>query len=119
MTDGVLDSGVIETLRGLPSPDGRSMVACVAELYARDSVALIRQIRDAEVAGDWASLASAAHALKSYAGNVGALGLARQLRELEFAAKAGDGATCATLLQALESACAAVEAALAVEAHRP
>ena len=95
------------------------MVACVSELYLRDSLDLRRQIHAAAIEADWVSLASAAHALKSYAGNVGALDLARQLRELEWVAKAGDGAACAALLQSLDSACAAVEEALLVEAGRP
>ena len=119
MTDIVLDRGVIDSLRQLPSPDGRSMVACVAELYLRDSVELVRQIEAAARDGEWISLATSAHALKSYAGNVGALGMARQLRELETAAKAADGIACLALLQSLLPICVAVEQALAIETRQP
>ncbi|MFM7065248.1 MAG: Hpt domain-containing protein [Gammaproteobacteria bacterium] len=116
MADAVLDPSVIAALRDLPSPDGRSMVACVAELFSRDSAELLQQIREGAAAQDWRAVAAAAHALKSYAGNVGALALAAQLRELELAAKANDALGCEPLLTTIPGACAAVDAALAGEA---
>jgi HPt (histidine-containing phosphotransfer) domain-containing protein len=119
LTEAVLDRGVIDTLRGLPSPDGRNMVVCVAELFARDSPSLLHQIIAAGEARDWTAVGAAAHALKSYAGNVGAFALMTQLRELELAAKAGNGDACLPLLAAIPAACAAVEAALGREAALP
>jgi len=115
LPDSELDRGVLEALRELPSPDGRSMVACVAELFTNDAPPLMRQMQHAAEHGDWRALAAAAHALKSYAGNVGALRFMTQLRELELAAKNGDGAVCRQLLLSLPAACTAVAEALAAE----
>jgi hypothetical protein len=64
---------------------------------------------------DWLALAAAAHALKSYAGNVGALRFMAQLRELELTAKAGDASSCIALLAPVSEACRAVVAALTRE----
>ena len=118
MSDAMLDPNVIDTLRGLPSPDERGMLACIAELFTRDSAALVGQIVQAGAAGDWPALSAAAHALKSYAGNVGAAALAGQLRDLERAAKAGDASACLALVAAVPAACAAVDAALLAEVQR-
>ena len=107
-----LDRSVLDALRELPSPDGRSMVACVAELFAQDSPALLQQMQQASEHQDWPALASAAHALKSYAGNVGALRFMAQLRELELVAKAGDAPSSIALLAPVPEACRAVVAAL-------
>jgi HPt (histidine-containing phosphotransfer) domain-containing protein len=119
LTESELDRGVIDALRELPSPDGRSMVACVAELFTQDSPALLRQMQQSAEREDWVALATAAHALKSYAGNVGALRFMAQLRELELAAKAGDGPQCVACLAPVPEACSKVVAALAQEAARP
>jgi len=115
-TESELDQGIISTLRELPSPDGRSMVACVAELFTQDSPALLQQMQHAVQREDWLALAAAVHALKSYAGNVGALRLMAQLRELELTAKAGNGPHCIALLAPIPAAFSAVLAALAREA---
>lgn len=116
LQDSELDRSVLDALRELPSPDGRSMVACVAELFANDAPPLMRQMQHAGECEDWRALAAAAHALKSYAGNVGALGFMTQLRELELAAKNGEAAVCRQLLLAMPAACTAVAEALAAEA---
>lgn len=114
-----LDRSVLQTLRELPSPDGRSMIACVAELFAQDAPPLLLQMQQAAERDDWRALAAAAHALKSYAGNVGATRFAEQLRALEQAAKAGDSHACGLLLPPLAGACSAVVSALAQEAACP
>lgn len=119
LTDPELDASVIAALRELPAPDGRGMVACVSDLFAADAPPLLEKMQQAAAVGDWAAVGAAAHALKSYAGNVGALQFMAQLRTLEMAAKAGDGATCRRLLGPLPAACAAVGAALAREAACP
>jgi HPt (histidine-containing phosphotransfer) domain-containing protein len=93
------------------------MVACVAALFTQDSPALLQQMQQAVQGEDWLALAAAAHALKSYAGNVGALRFMEQLRALELTAKAGDGPRCIVLLRPIPSACSAVAAALAQEAE--
>ena len=91
------------------------MIACVAELFAQDSPALLQQMQHAVQGEDWLALAAAAHALKSYAGNVGALRFMAQLRELELTAKAGDSSGCIALLAPVPEACRAVVAALTRE----
>ena len=95
------------------------MVACVAELFAQDAPPLLDRMQQAAAVGDWAAVGAAAHALKSYAGNVGALRFMAQLRALETAAKASDASTCVDLLGPLPEACAAVAAALTKEAACP
>lgn len=92
------------------------MVACVAELFAKDAPPLLRQMQHAAECADWRALAAAAHALKSYAGNVGALRFMAQLRELELAAKSEEGTVSRQLLLPLPEALSAVMAALAQEA---
>lgn len=119
LPDSELDRSVLEALRELPSPDGRSMIACVAELFAQDAPPLLLQMQQAAERQDWRALAAAAHALKSYAGNVGATRFVEQLRALEQAAKAGDGNTCRMLLEPLAVMCSGVVAALAQEAACP
>jgi HPt (histidine-containing phosphotransfer) domain-containing protein len=55
-----------------------------------DSRALIASIEQSLSAGNAADLARAAHAWRSYNGNVGAHGLARLCRDLEDAGRAGN-----------------------------
>jgi two-component system sensor histidine kinase/response regulator len=119
LPDSELDRSVLQALRELPSPDGRSMIACVAELFAQDAPPLLLQMQQAAERDDWRALAAAAHALKSYAGNVGATRFAEQLRSLEQAAKAGDIPACRLLLAPLVGMCSAVVSALAQEAACP
>jgi two-component system sensor histidine kinase/response regulator len=119
LTESELDQGIISTLRELPSPDGRSMVACVTDLFMQDSPALLQQMQHAVQREDWRALAAAVHALKSYAGNVGALRFMEQLRALELTAKAGDGPLCIALLAPIPDVCSAVVAALVREAACP
>ena len=119
LTESELDRGVVDALRELPSPDGRSMVACIAELFTQDSPALLQQMQQSADRKDWVALAAAAHALKSYAGNVGALRFMEQLRELELTAKSGNSSGCIALLAPVPDACSAVVAALMRESACP
>jgi HPt (histidine-containing phosphotransfer) domain-containing protein len=66
------------------------MLSHIGELYLGDSRALVASIEEALSAGNSAELARAAHAWRSYNGNVGALGLAQLCRELEDSARVGD-----------------------------
>jgi HPt (histidine-containing phosphotransfer) domain-containing protein len=63
------------------------MLEHVGELYLSDSRNLMASIEESLGAGNSADLARAAHAWRSYNGNVGALGLARLCRELEHTAR--------------------------------
>jgi HPt (histidine-containing phosphotransfer) domain-containing protein len=66
------------------------MLTHIGELYLLDSRGLIAAIDKSLDAGSAAELARAAHAWRSYNGNVGAHGLAKLCRELEDAARAND-----------------------------
>jgi HPt (histidine-containing phosphotransfer) domain-containing protein len=66
------------------------MLSHVGELYLLDSRTLVASIERALEAGNSAELARAAHAWRSYNGNVGAQGLARLCRDLEENARLGN-----------------------------
>ena len=66
------------------------MLCHIGELYLVDSRGLVASIEASLAAGNSADLARAAHAWRSYNGNVGAHGLARLCRELEDAARQGE-----------------------------
>ena len=68
----------------------KDMLEHIGELYLLDSRDLIASIEESLGDGNSANLARAAHAWRSYNGNVGALGLARLCRELEDTARQGD-----------------------------
>ena len=71
------------------------MLSHIGEIYLSDSSRLVEAIEQALHAGEAPSLARAAHAWRSYNGNVGAHALAHLCRELESHARAGDLATAA------------------------
>jgi histidine phosphotransfer protein HptB len=66
------------------------MLCHIGELYLADSRGLVESIEGSLNAGNSADLARAAHAWRSYNGNVGAHALARLCRELEDSARQGD-----------------------------
>ncbi len=86
----LLDGATLDALRALPRSGSKDMLEHIGELYLLDSRALVASIEESLNGGNSADLARAAHAWRSYNGNVGALGLARLCRELEDAARAGD-----------------------------
>jgi signal transduction histidine kinase/ligand-binding sensor domain-containing protein/CheY-like chemotaxis protein len=86
----VLDGATLEALRALPKRGPKDMLTHIGELYLLDSRGLISAIEQSLDAGGAAELARAAHAWRSYNGNVGAHGLAKLCRELEDAARAHD-----------------------------
>jgi len=83
----ILDGATLDALRALPRSGQKDMLEHIGELYLSDSRNLIASIEESLGAGNSADLARAAHAWRSYNGNVGALGLARLCRELEDAAR--------------------------------
>ena len=83
----ILDGATLDALRALPRSGQKDMLEHIGELYLSDSRNLIASIEKSLGAGDSADLARAAHAWRSYNGNVGALGLARLCRELEDTAR--------------------------------
>jgi signal transduction histidine kinase/ligand-binding sensor domain-containing protein/CheY-like chemotaxis protein/HPt (histidine-containing phosphotransfer) domain-containing protein len=85
--ESTLDGATLDALRALPRSGEKDMLEHIGELYLLDSRGLLTLIEESLGAGNSADLARAAHAWRSYNGNVGALGLARLCRELEDAAR--------------------------------
>lgn len=88
--ESLLDGATLEALRALPRSGPKDMLTHIGELYLLDSRGLIASIEQALDADNGTELARAAHAWRSYNGNVGANGLAQLCRELEDAARAGN-----------------------------
>jgi signal transduction histidine kinase/ligand-binding sensor domain-containing protein/CheY-like chemotaxis protein len=86
----ILDGATLDALRALPRSGAKDMLSHIGELYLLDSRGLIATIEESLSSGNSAALARAAHAWRSYNGNVGAYGLARLCRELEDSARQGD-----------------------------
>jgi CheY-like chemotaxis protein len=86
----LLDGATLDALRALPRSGPKDMLTHIGELYLVDSRGLLATIEQSLHAGNGADLARAAHAWRSYNGNVGATGLAQLCRELEDAARSGD-----------------------------
>jgi HPt (histidine-containing phosphotransfer) domain-containing protein len=87
--ESLLDGATLEALRALPRSGPKNMLTHIGELYLLDSRGLIASIEHSLDTGNGMELARAAHAWRSYNGNVGANGLAQLCRELEDAARAG------------------------------
>jgi signal transduction histidine kinase/ligand-binding sensor domain-containing protein/CheY-like chemotaxis protein len=89
-SETLLDSATLDALRALPKRGPKDMLTHIGEMYLLDSHGLVVSIEQSLRAGNAADLARAAHAWRSYNGNVGAYGLAKLCRELEDAARAED-----------------------------
>ena len=86
----LLDGATLDALRSLPRSGPKNMLTHIGELYLLDSRNLLVTIEQSLEAGNGADLARAAHAWRSYNGNVGANSLAQLCRELEDAARSGN-----------------------------
>jgi CheY-like chemotaxis protein len=86
----LLDGATLDALRALPRSGPKDMLAHIGELYLLDSRRLIATIEQSLESGNGPELARAAHAWRSYNGNVGANALALLCRELEEAARAAN-----------------------------
>jgi signal transduction histidine kinase/ligand-binding sensor domain-containing protein/CheY-like chemotaxis protein len=91
----LLDRATLDALRALPRSGPKDMLSHIGEIYLTDSSRLVEAIEEALHAGEASNLARAAHAWRSYNGNVGAHALARLCRELESHARGGDLAAAA------------------------
>jgi HPt (histidine-containing phosphotransfer) domain-containing protein len=114
----VLDRATLNALRALPRKGTKDMLSHIVERYLTDSRELVASIERAVEQGDSAELARAAHAWRSYNGNVGAHGLANICRELEDRARAGKVATARELLSELRAVHARVREELQFEMRR-
>jgi CheY-like chemotaxis protein len=88
LDEPVLDGATLDALRALPNRGPKDMLTHIGELYLLDSRGFIASIEQSLSVGSAADLARAAHAWRSYNGNVGAHGLAKLCRQLEDAARA-------------------------------
>jgi signal transduction histidine kinase/ligand-binding sensor domain-containing protein/CheY-like chemotaxis protein len=86
----LLDGATLDALRALPRSGPKDMLTHIGEMYLLDSNGLIATIEQSLSAGNGVELARAAHAWRSYNGNVGANTLAQLCRELEEAARAAN-----------------------------
>jgi signal transduction histidine kinase/ligand-binding sensor domain-containing protein/CheY-like chemotaxis protein len=114
----ILDSATLDALRALPKRGPKDMLMHIGELYLVDSRGLIASIEQSLGAGNAADLARAAHAWRSYNGNVGAHGLALLCRELEDAARAGNFAAARQIYTQIQALHAQVRDELQMEMRR-
>jgi CheY-like chemotaxis protein/HPt (histidine-containing phosphotransfer) domain-containing protein len=117
-TSDLLDRGTLNALRALPRKGTKDMLSHIVERYLADSRDMVASIERAIEQGDAAELASAAHAWRSYNGNVGAHGLASLCRELEDRARNGKVATASELLGELRASYVRVREELQFEIRR-
>jgi len=114
----ILDAATLDALRALPKRGPKDMLMHIGELYLVDSRGLIASIEQSLSAGNAADLARAAHAWRSYNGNVGAHGLAQLCRELEDAARAGNFASARQIYTQIQALHAQVRDELQIEMRR-
>lgn len=111
MTVPVLDAAAAERLHRI---GGDALVSGMMRAFLQNGAERIASARSAAAAGSARSVADAAHALKSSAGNIGALRLMESAASIE--ARAREEASDASAL-AEELAASFDEAAAAVRAH--
>jgi signal transduction histidine kinase/ligand-binding sensor domain-containing protein/CheY-like chemotaxis protein/HPt (histidine-containing phosphotransfer) domain-containing protein len=116
--EALLDGATLEALRALPKRGRKDMLTHIGELYLLDSRGLIASIEQSLGAGNAFDLARAAHAWRSYNGNVGAHGLAKLCRELEDAARAENFAAARQLYVRVQALHAQVRDELQTEMRR-
>jgi signal transduction histidine kinase/ligand-binding sensor domain-containing protein/CheY-like chemotaxis protein len=117
-SEPILDGAILDALRALPKRGPKDMLMHIGELYLVDSRGLIASIEQSLTAGNAADLARAAHAWRSYNGNVGAHGLAQLCRELEDAARAGNLAAARPIYTQIQALHAQVRDELQIEMRR-
>jgi CheY-like chemotaxis protein len=117
-TSDVLDRTTLNALRALPRKGTKDMLSHIVERYLADSRDLVASIERAIEQGDVEELARAAHAWRSYNGNVGAHGLASLCRELEDRARNGKVAAARELLGELRASYVRVREELQFEMRR-
>jgi len=98
-----LDGATLNALRALPRSGPKDMLSHIGEMYLLDSRGLIVSIEESLGAGNAADLARAAHAWRSYNGNVGAHGLARLCRDLEDTARQGNFAAAREIYSQIQT----------------
>ncbi|MEK6245181.1 MAG: response regulator [Pseudomonadota bacterium] len=110
---GAIDWSRIESLKPF-DPDGSMVAGAIASFFA-DAPGRIRAIFEAHASGDAASLASAAHALKGSAANIGAARLQELSQGIESLAREGRLEGARKAIAGLEKSLAEARAALAAK----
>jgi two-component system sensor histidine kinase/response regulator len=111
----VLDPDVITSLRELGGADDPELLAELVNLFLSDVPERMRLLSEAVEKGDPRVLEREAHALKSSAANLGALGLSALFREIESAGRVQDLARAQALVARSQGEFERVEAALLTE----
>ena len=106
----VLDPSAMERLKRIGGDRLVEKMLVSFDAFSREKVAAIQS---AASQGDWAQAGKEAHALKSSAGNVGAVDLQRLSYALECAGREGEGEDIPALVVELTAAFEAAQAALA------
>lgn len=97
--ESLLDPEALERLRGF---GGEKLLRGMVELFVKNAPARVADARAAFDGGDAAALRSAFHALKSSAGQLGAVTVHRACVEGEQLAGKGQLAPCAEYVQLIE-----------------
>ena len=111
----VLDLDVIATLKELGGDDDPGLFEELVQLFLDDTPPRLRALVEAVASGDGSELESAAHALKSSAANLGAIGLSELFKKIEMAGKQNDIATARPLVEQSSVEFQRVEGALKAE----
>ncbi|MDH3602863.1 MAG: response regulator, partial [Candidatus Tectomicrobia bacterium] len=113
-----LDHKTLENLRALQQQGRPDILQRVIQTYFANVHGLVDTLREAVSQNDATALQRTAHALKSSSGNVGALTLAAQCKELEAIGRAHDMTAAAEALAAFETeytaVCGELEALIAI-----
>jgi CheY-like chemotaxis protein len=114
----LLDGATLAALRALPRSGPKDMLTHIGEMYLLDSKGLVEAIEGSLSSANAQELSRAAHAWRSYNGNVGAHGLARLCRELEEAARRADIDAARVIYQQIHALHARVRDQLQTEMRR-
>jgi PAS domain S-box-containing protein len=117
-SDGVLDQTIIAGLRELREPNQPDPLRELIDLFLKDSRPRLQKMETALSLKDVTALASAAHALKGSASNLGARELAALCARLEKKAKSGELAESANILLAVRGEFQQVERTLVAEMQK-
>ncbi len=88
--NAVLDRNALAGIRAYSRPNQASLLPRLVPVFTRTSQAQLDGMREALARRDYPTIRNCAHALKSAAGNLGAVGLAAAARDLEDACLAAD-----------------------------
>jgi HPt (histidine-containing phosphotransfer) domain-containing protein len=107
----MLDTAVLDELRGLDDDDLRGLV----ELYFADVSVQLGLLREALAVGDGDAIAASAHRIKGASLSIGAARVAGVASDLEIAGKSGVLAGAGELISTLDSERGPTRSALSAE----